>query len=144
LGSESLLLSLATMFAASAAMLVAARTVVRSRPVRRSAQEIAAQFTGEVVARRKLAAVFDPSYSYGLTIRRHDGKTITVTVPMALGHQFPLGCRIVKYSGERWPVRAGAPPRNPGSDRVVSPCYRTSGGLAVHVRPACCCSVRGR
>ncbi len=119
-------------------------TVGRREAIRHAARETARQFSGEVIDKKELIGAFDPRYYSGLTIRCHDGTTTTATVPIWFDRQFPLGCRVVKYSGEPWPVRAGVPPRNPDADHLTSPCYRTSSGVAVHVQPDCVCPTRRR
>lgn len=139
---DSLLSIFAIMSCVSTVVIVVIRVVVRKQSVDRVAREITAAYTGEVIDRQKVSVGFDANYSCGLTIRCDDGSTIVTPVPMLFEDRFPVGCRVVKYSGERYPVRAGTPPQNPDSDHVVAPCYRTSGGLAVHVRPNCHCAVR--
>lgn len=138
---DRLLSIFAIMSCVSAVVIALVRVAVRKQSVDRVAREIAAAFTGEVIDRQKVSVGFDANYSCGLTIRCDDGSMIVAAVPMLFDRRFPVGCRVVKYSGERWPVRAGTPPQSSDSDHMFSPCYRTSGGLAVHVRPNCRCAV---
>ncbi|HEY3609034.1 MAG TPA: hypothetical protein VGL06_16145 [Pseudonocardiaceae bacterium] len=144
---SGIILFFGIMSAVSGVGLAMLRAAGRKQASDRAVNALRQRYTGEITHQERVAAAFDASYWCRLTVRCDDGTTMTLTVPSEFSYCFRPGRRIVKHPGEQWPVGEGTPPLSsldpgilPSPDPWISPCYRTSGGIMVHVQPDCRCT----